>query len=409
VKILLINKFYYLAGGTERYVLEWEALLRSRGHDVTIFSMRHPGSFPSRQERFFVERIRFEPDQSRGARLRAAAHSIWSREAAERLTELLKAEGAPDIVHLHSFMYQLTPAILEPLVARGVPIVQTCHDYQHICVNQHLYNHRVNRLCEECLRRGRLAPLWTRCMQGSFAQSAAGCASGCADALLGRSRSKVRRFITPSDFMRRKMIEGGLPARRVFHERHFIRPDWIAPAESPGEYILFMGRLVPQKGIGAFLDAAALAPEVPCKVAGTGGLEPAVRARVREENLSHVEVLGQREDRQLLETVRGARAVVVPSEWYEPFSLVILEAMAAARPVIASRVAGPAEILSHDADGLLVTPGSAEELAAAFRALWRDPARAVEMGRCGLEKTRTLYTPDGHYQRLMRHFEEVLQ
>lgn len=409
MKILLINKFYYLSGGAERYVFEWEALLRSRGHDVMIFSMRHPENLPSRQERFFIERVRFDADQSRGARLRAAAHSIWSRQAAERLTELLKAEGAPDIAHLHSFMYQLTPAILAPLIARGTPIVQTCHEYAPICVNQHLYNHRVNRICEECLRRGRPAPLWTRCMKGSFAQSAAGCVAGCVDALFGRSRSKVRRFITPSDFMRRKLIAGGLPAQRVFHERHFIRPDWIAPSPSPGEYVLFMGRLAPQKGIGTFLDAAALAPEVPCKVAGTGALEPAVRARVREENLGHVEVLGHREGRQLLEIVRGARAVVVPSEWYEPFSLVILEAMAAARPVIASRIAGPAEILSHGADGLLVPPGSVEEFAAAFRALWRDPARAIEMGRRGLEKTRTLYTPDGHYRRLMRHFEEVLQ
>jgi glycosyltransferase involved in cell wall biosynthesis len=408
VKILLINKFYYLAGGTERYVLEWEALLRSRGHEVMVFSMRHPENFPSRQERFFTERVRFDANQPLGARLRAAQHSLWSFDAAERLRELLKAEGTPDVAHLHSFMYQLTPAVLEPLVARGVPIVQTCHDYQHICVNQHLYNHRVNRLCEECLRRGRLAPLWTRCMQGSFARSAAGSAAGGAEALFGRSRCRIRRFLTPSGFMRRKMIEGGLPARRLFHEPHFIRPDWIEPSRSPGEYILFVGRLVPEKGIGAFLDAAALAPDVPCKVAGTGPLEPAVRARAGERTPSRVELLGQLQDRQLSETIRGARAVVVPSEWYEPFSLVILEAMAAARPVIASRLAGPAEIISHGADGLLVPAGSAEDLAAAFRALWRDPSRAVEMGRCGLEKTRARYGPEGHYQRLMKHFGEAL-
>jgi glycosyltransferase involved in cell wall biosynthesis len=409
VKILLINKFYHLAGGTERYLLEWEALLRSRGHDVILFSMRHPRNFPSRQERFFMEPVRFDAEQPRGRRLRAAAHSIWSFDAAERLEELLKAEGTPDIAHLHSFMYQLTPAIFEPLIARNVPIIQTCHDYQHICVNQHLYNHRVNRLCEECLRRGRLAPLRTRCMHGSFARSAAGCIAGCADAAFGRSRRRIRRFITPSDFMRRKLVQGGLPARRVFHVPHFIRPDWIAPSEAPGEYILFVGRLVPEKGIGTFLDAAALAPEVPCRVAGTGPLEPAARARVREENLSHVTLLGQREDGQLLETLRGARAVVVPSEWYEPFSLVILETMAAARPVIASRLAGPAEIISHGTDGLLVPAGDAEEVAAAFQALWRDPARAVAMGRCGLEKARARYAPDGHYRRLMEQFEETLQ
>jgi glycosyltransferase involved in cell wall biosynthesis len=322
---------------------------------------------------------------------------------------LIEAEGTPDIAHLHSFMYQLTPAILTPLIARGVPIVQTCHDYQHVCVNQHLYNHRVNRLCEACLQHGRLAPLWTRCMQGSFAQSAAGSAAGGVDALFGHSRSKVRRFITPSDFMRRKMIEGGLPEQRVFHVPHFIRPDWIEPSDSPGDYMLFMGRLVPEKGIGTFLDAAALAPEVPCKVVGTGALETAMRARLHDRNLGHVEMLGRREGRPLLDLVRAARAVVVPSEWYEPFSLVILEGMAAARPVIASRLAGPAEIIADGSDGLLAPAGNAEELAAAFRALWRDPARAVAMGRRGLEKTRELYAPDGHYRRLMQHFEEALR
>ena len=86
MKILLINKFYYLSGGAERYVFEWERLLRSRGHDVMIFSMRHPENLLSRQERFFTERVRFDPDQSRGARLRAAAHSTWSREAQARPT-----------------------------------------------------------------------------------------------------------------------------------------------------------------------------------------------------------------------------------------------------------------------------------------------------------------------------------
>ena len=68
MKILIINKFYYLSGGAERYVIEWERLLRSRGHDVMIFSMRHPANFPCRQERFFLDRVRFDPDQPRSAR-----------------------------------------------------------------------------------------------------------------------------------------------------------------------------------------------------------------------------------------------------------------------------------------------------------------------------------------------------
>ena len=407
MKILLINKFYYLSGGAERYVFEWEKLLRSRGHEVMAFSMRHPENLPSPQEQFFVERVRFDADQPRRRLARAAAHATWSREARRQLRALLKSEGTPDIAHLHSFMYQLTPSVIEPLVERAVPVVQTCHEYAHICVNQHLYNHRANRICEACLRHGRMAPLRTRCIKGSFAASAAGCAAGLADVFLGRTRDRVRRFFTPSDFMRRKLIEGGMPPRRTVHVPHFIDPSSIRPASAPGDFILFMGRLVPEKGIFTFLEAAGLAPDVPCKVVGTGVLERSVRERIREKHLSHVELLGHKSGEELWNVMRHARAVAVPSEWYEPFSLVILEAMAAARPVIASRIAGPAEIISHGVDGLLVTPGSADELASSLQTLWHDPERAIEMGRKGLDKARTQYTPGLHYDRLMRHFREV--
>ena len=407
MKILLINKFYYLSGGAERYVFEWEKLLRARGHEVMVFSMRDPRNLPCEQERYFLDQVRFDPGLPLGESARAALHSIWSAEAGRRLNQLLDSEGPPDVAHLHSFIYQLTPAFLEPLRRRHVPIVQTCHEYAHVCVNQHLYNLRVNRVCEACLHHGRLAPLWTRCIKGSFAASATGCVAGLADAILGRSRARIGRFLTPSAFMRRKLIEGGMPSQRVFHEPHFIDPAQIQPSSEPGEFILFLGRLTPQKGIFTFLKAARLVPEVPCKVVGGGVLEPEVRAAVAQWDLRNVEVLGHNEGPALWDLVRRARAVVAPSEWYEPFGLVILEAMAAGRPVIASRIAGPAEIVTDGRDGLLFAPGDARELADAFGDLWRHPQKAVELGRAGRDKVETLYTPELHYRRVMRHFEEV--
>ena len=230
-------------------MFEWEALLRSRGHEVMIFSMRHPENLPSRQERFFLERVRFDADQPPSARLRAAAHSIWSREAAERLTRAAQGRrrarhrapaflhvpahaghpraarrarraDRPDLPRLRAHLRQ--PAPLQPSREphlRGMPPARAA-------------GAALDALHERLLRRRAppVAPPVARTRSSAAA------------------RSKVRRFITPSEFMRRKMIEGGLPARRVFHERHFIRPDWIAPSQSPGDYILFMGRLVPQKG-----------------------------------------------------------------------------------------------------------------------------------------------------------------
>src|SRR3989304_10055480 len=119
MKVLLINKFYFLSGGAERYLYEWEKLLRLHGHDVIVFSMRHPDNRPCKQERFFVREVSFGTGLTLSDKLRAALHSIWSYEAARNLRAMLKEEGRPDIAHLHSFVYQLTPSILEPLSELG--------------------------------------------------------------------------------------------------------------------------------------------------------------------------------------------------------------------------------------------------------------------------------------------------
>ena len=409
MKILLINKFYYLAGGRERYLFAWEKMLREYGHDVMVFSMSHPRNRPCAQSKYFIKNVSFDADQSPFAKLRTAAHALWSAEARRKLEALLQAEDPPDIAHVRSYLFQLTPSILKPLKQRNIPIVQSCPDYAPICVNQHLYNDRTHALCEACLRNGQLAPLRQRCMKGSFTASAAGCLAGFVDRRLVGSRRRIDRYVASSAFMRNKLIEGGLPRERVAHVPHFINAKDIEPAEGTGEYMLFFGRLVPQKGIRTFLEAAARLPRVPCKVLGGGPLEAEVRARIAERNLNHVTCLGHCEGDALWKTVRHARAVVVPSEWYEPFGLVILEAMAASRPVIATTLAGPGEIVTDGEDGLLVPPRDPEALAQAMERLWSDAALARELGQRGRERVVVEYAPDVHYRRLMRLFEEVLR
>ena len=409
MKILLINKFYYLAGGTERYIFAWEKILRAKGHEVMIFSMSHPRNRPCGQAEFFVDEVRFAGDLPLREKLRAATHALWSREARRKMRALLDAEGLPDIAHVRSYLFQLTPSILRPLAERGVPIIQSCPDYAPVCVNQHLYNSRTETICEACLRTCRLAPVWKRCIKGSFAASAVGCLAGWLDRHVGRSRRHIRRFITPSAFMRKKLVAGGLPAERVAYVPHFIDAQPIEHSDKPGDYVLFFGRLVPQKGIYTFLKAAQLCSGIPCKILGGGPLEAEVRARIAEQNLDNVECLGHCEGDALWSAVRHARAIVVPSEWYEPFGHVILEAMAAARPVIASDIAGPAEIVADGEDGILFPPGDAEALANAMETLWKNPGAAVRMGRLGREKALSKYSPETHHERLMRHFQDVLR
>lgn len=407
MKILLLNKFYYLSGGAERYLFEWERLLRDRGHEVMVFSMQHPRNRPCAQERFFVEQVRFDARLSPWSKAKAALHAVWCSQARTRLRALLEAEGRPDIAHLQSYMFQLTPSILRPLVEREVPLVQTCHEYSPVCVNQRLFSQHTNRICESCLERGPAAILSARCLKGSFAAGLAGYLAGVADRRWAQSRRCISRYFTPSSFMREKLVQGGLPAAHVRAVPHFIAAESLAPSDEAGEYMLFLGRLVPQKGIATFLQAAEECPNIPCRIAGGGPLEDEVRARITARGLRHVELLGHLEDEALHEVLRHARAVVVPSEWYEPFGLVILEAMAMARPVIAARIAGPAEIVEHERTGLLFAPGSAAALSDAMKRLWRDPPLAQTLGRTARQRALDNFSPARHYDTMMSHFQEV--
>jgi len=405
MKVLLINKFYHMAGGAERYVFEWEKILRARGHEVVVFSMEHPRNAASDYARCFVSHVDF------GAggpveRLRAAARSVFSFEARRKVREMLW-ETRPDMAHVHSYCYQLTPSILGPLRDAGVPVVQTAHEYYHACANQHLYDFRSNRICERC-RRSRLAPFWTRCVKGSLTASAAAFGAKLVDDVLGLSRGGIDCVVAPSAFMRDKMIEFGWPARRVVRVPNFVDAASAIEGAGPGEYILFLGRLVAHKGAGTLLRAAERLPQVPMKIAGSGPMEEELQRFASGRGLDNVEFLGFRDGHELKALVAGSRAVAIPSEWHENASIAVLESMAAARCVVASDVGGVSEQVRHGQEGLLFPMGDVNALVARLRRVWDNPEEAVTLGGRGRRRVMTRFSPMTHYRHMMRLFRGLL-
>jgi len=405
LRILLINKFYYLSGGAERYVFEWQRLLRERGHETAVFSMAHPRNKACAESRWFAGRVDFDQAAGPVARLRAAGRSIFSLEARAGVRGLVR-EFRPDLAHVHSYCYQLTPSIFGPLRQARVPVVQTAHEYYHVCANQHLYDPVAGAVCERCLR-SRWAPLWTRCVKGSAAASAAACAAKALDDWPRLSRRGIGRVVAPSRFMRDKMIEFGWPAERIAHVPNFVDTAAVEPAQGAGDYVLFVGRLVRHKGPMTLLRAAESLPGVPVKVAGEGPMEQALRAFARERGLSNVEFLGFCEGEALSRAVAGSRCVAVPSEWYENAPLVVLEAMAAGRAVVASDIGGIAEQVRHGREGLLFRPGDAAGLVACLRRLWDNPGKAAALGAGGRTRAEQEFSAEAHYRRMMQVFDEA--
>jgi glycosyltransferase involved in cell wall biosynthesis len=108
---------------------------------------------------------------------------------------------------------------------------------------------------------------------------------------------------------------------------------------------------------------------------------------------------------ETLDLIKGAMVLVFPSEWYETFGRVAIEAFACGVPVIASRLGAVEEVVSHKRTGLQFAPGSADELAAAMEWAWTHPREIAFMGRNARAEYETKYTAARNYQILLRIYE----
>jgi len=169
---------------------------------------------------------------------------------------------------------------------------------------------------------------------------------------------------------------------------------WSAPGPSappaglPPDYYLFFGRIAPNKGIPHLVDAIVRLPpsrRLPLVLMGMDwGARSSIEERARAQGLERsVVFLGHvGGDEQVRAVIRGAQALVLPSEW-EAFGLVLLMAMAVGTPIVATNVGGVPEVLDQGRAGLLVPYADPDALAGALRRIVEEPGPAQERVRVG--------------------------
>jgi glycosyltransferase involved in cell wall biosynthesis len=377
MNVLLVHNRYLQRGGEDGCVELEQRLLRAHGHRVDTYEESN--------ER--VEQL---------GPLRTAARTIWSGESFQRIRRRLR-ERRYDVVQVHNFFPLVSPAVYHAARSAGVPVVQTLHNFRLICPGSLLF--RDGKICTDCL--GRAAPLPAighACYRGSRAGSAAVAGMITTHRLLGTWDRMVDRYVALTQFQRRTLIQGGLPADRIVVKPNAVEHD-PGPGEHGGDYALFVGRLSPEKGVATLVEAWRHVTSVPLKVVGTGPLEGEARRAASE--LASVEYLGGRSRDDVLALMKEARFLVVPSLWYEAFPMVIAEAFAVGLPVIASDLGSLAEIVEHGRTGRLSRPGDPASLAEQVQAAWGDPSRTAEMGRAARREYEEKYTPEQYVRRLV--------
>lgn len=390
--LLSINNYYYYRGGAETVFLEHNKLFRDSGWEVVPFAMVHEKNIDTPWSRYFVDEVEFGERYSLTQKLIRSAKVIYSFEARRKLTRLLDVTQ-PDVCHAHNIYHHISPSILGLLKRRAVPVILSLHDLKIACPAYNML--ASDGICERC-KGGRLYNVVAhRCIKGSAALSTVVMLEAVLHKLLGSYRNCVSRFVVPSRFYMAKLTEWGLPPAMFTHVPNFVEPSRYLPRYEPGDAFLYFGRLSREKGLATLISAAAMS-RARVLIAGTGPQVDELRSLARQQS-ANVDFLGYLSGEQLHNAIRGARAVVLPSEWYENAPLSILEAYALGKPVIGARIGGIPELLRHDETGLAFESGSVSSLATALRDMSDRPdPRIEEMGRSGRrwverEFTATLY------------------
>lgn len=408
MKILMINSFHYMRGGGERCFFDLSELLVNHGHEVIPFSMHHPNNWPSDYEDTFVSHIDYPTEmQKPGLRpkLNVMERILYSREARDKLQALVD-ETRPDLAHIHGFIHEMSTSILPVLKRAGLPVTQTLHDYKLVCPNTTMVSH--DSVCEACAGHRYYNMTRQRCKRGSLSASLLATAEMYFHEVFRLYEPNIDQFISPSRFLRDKMIEHGVRTP-ITVVPNFINPANFRPVYEADPYFVYAGRLVRVKGILTLLEAMRqLGDSVTLYVAGTGELEPELRAFVDTNGLENVQFLGHLPTEQLNGLVQRAMATVVPSEWYENYSMTVIESLACGTPVVGAAIGGIPEQVQHGHNGLLFEPGNAHDLAQKLQSMIVHPDIGLQMGRRARQQVEDVNGPATHYRQTMAVYDQLL-
>jgi glycosyltransferase involved in cell wall biosynthesis len=382
--VLVHNRYRSIAPSGENQVVEREGkALADLGHEVIWF-----------------ERSSDEIEHwSKAKKAALPARLVWSREAHRELTETLH-EHRPDVVHVHNTFPLLSSSILYACRDARVPVVTTLHNKRLICANGAFF--RNGTVCHDCADGSALQGVVHGCYRGSRAASAS---VVLATSVHRRSwRSLVSAYVFASASQRDLHSVLGLPADRTFVKHHLI-PRKEMREVARGQYVMYVGRLEEAKGVRPLMAgwdyyrSRSGDPGLSLVLAGSGELEAEVAAWASTR--PSVDKVGRVENDRFAELMSGARAILLPSTCEETFGLVVVEAMAAGSPPIASAHGAFVELITPGVDGALFPPGDPEALGRAVADVEANPERYEVYGAQARETYEKRFDPDRNMEELL--------
>lgn len=378
-RLLAINNYFYRRGGAEAVFFDHMAMFSQIGWDVVPFAMQHERNEATPWSRYFVSEIEYGRQTSPLRKIVQAASIIYSVEAQRNITRLIE-QARPSVAHAHNVYHHLSPAIFSTLKSAGIPVVMTAHDLKLGCPSYKML--RAGKICEDCRGGHIYNVLRHRCVKDSLPLSGLVLIETMVHRALGLYREKLDRLVVPSRFYLEKLVEWGWPREKMVYIPNFVDVESYQSKWEESDYVVFAGRLAPEKGLATLIRAVALSKQR-LILAGTGPEEEALR-QLAARTGADATFVGHLSGRDLHRLIGQSRALVLPSEWYENAPISILEAYALGRPVVGAAIGGIPEMIRDGETGMLVTSGDAQDLARKLTSLAAlSVADRKKMGHAG--------------------------
>jgi glycosyltransferase involved in cell wall biosynthesis len=414
MKILLCNKFYFLNGGTEKYLRNMMEELSVRGHSPIPFSVGYGGNWESPYQNYFLpppgraDQVRYESIRLSWTNwIRYLDRAIYSFEAQAYLSKLLDAVGGADVAYLLNIYNYMSPSIIHTFRRRKIPVVLRLGDYNLLCP-AYLFL-REGLPCTLCDRGKYCHGFRYRCVKGSYLASALRVFAMYVHRWI-KIYSGVDAFVVPSRFMKERMIAGGFPPDKI----HLLKTPVTAinrPVAAPsGNYILFFGRISREKGLDLLLRAfQAVSTEVDLVLAGRSydGEEERLRDLILPQFKRRIRFLGFLDGQALARQIAGALFTVVPSRWFDNAPNSVYESLQHGVPVLGANIGGIAEQIIDGSNGRLFEANSEESLRRGLQWMLADRERLRRLGTFGREWVGKEHGIETHVGQLISLFESL--
>lgn len=404
MKVLLVNKFHYLKGGSETYYFALGKMLKEKGCDVIYFSMKDDKNIPCAQEKYFVNNIDFNAKMSPVKVMTASAKLLYSLEAKRKFEELLRDEK-PDIIHLNIFQSQLTDSIVFAALKHHIPIVYTAHDLKAVCPSYLMMNH--GKICDRCINGNYFHCVGSKCMKNSRAKSLLA-ALEAETYRIHKTYDRMNLIICPSQHHRKRLKQGRICDPRILKYMPNFLPVGTTyhAGESRGTYYLYYGRLSEEKGIMTLLQAFNKANvEKPLYIVGAGPQETELRDYIQHYMSGKiVKMLGYKTGDELKQIVSSSYCVILPSICCENAPYSIMEAQAMGRPAIVSDNGGLPELVTEGVNGYIFRGNDAIDLCSKLELMEHSTFPGIEICQMAQEK----YSPEKYVLTLISEYKRLI-